>query len=346
MARWKDIMDKRFDSVIEKIHEGRRFLVASHVNPEGDAVGSLLGLTLALRSLGKDVTPYLEDPVPGVYRFLPGADTIVHDLTGRGPFDSVFAVDCGMKDRLGKALGAFDHGGLLINLDHHATNNRYGDINVVDAEASATGEVIYDLCMAGGIEITRDTAVNLYVAIHTDTGSFRYSCTTASSLVKAGELVKLGVDPGEISMRVYENYPAVRFRLLALVLATLDVIDLGGEADGGDIATLFVTSEMFRETGADVDNADGFVNYARSIEGVEVGALFRECPGGEFKVSLRSKSYMDVGAVAMALGGGGHARAAGCTLKGSLEEVKERVLGAVRKAMNDGFRSVREGRAK
>ncbi len=337
-------MDRRFDAVIEKIREGRRFLVSSHVNPEGDAVGSLLGLTLVLRAMGKDVTPYLEDPVPGIYEFLPGADTIVHHLSDAGPFDCVFAVDCGMKDRLGKALNSFNHNGLLINLDHHATNNRFGDINVVDAEASATGEVIYDLCAAGGLEITRETAINLYVAIHTDTGSFRYSCTTAGSLIKAGELVKLGVDPGEISMRVYENYAAVRFRLLALVLATLDVIDLGGEDGGGDIATLYVTTDMFRTTGADVDNADGFVNYARSIEGVEVGALFRECPGGEFKVSLRSKSYMDVGAVAVALGGGGHARAAGCTLKGSLEEVKTMVLEAVREAMTRGFTAAREGR--
>ncbi len=343
MGQWRVSMDRRFDRVIEKIREGKTFLVASHVNPEGDAVGSLLGLTLVLRAMGKDVTAFLEDPVPGIYGFLPGSDTIVHDLVGRGPFDSVFAVDCGMKDRLGAALASFDHRGLLINLDHHATNNRFGDLNVVDAEASATGEVIYDLCMAGGLEITPEAAINLYVAIHTDTGSFRYSCTTAGSLMKAGELVKLGADPGDISMRVYENYPAVRFRLLALVLATLDIIDLGGEVGGGDIATLFVTTEMFRSTGADVDNADGFVNYARSIEGVEVGALFRECPGGEFKVSLRSKSYMDVGAVAMALGGGGHARAAGCTIEGSLEEVKARVLGAVRDAMRGGAR-VREGR--
>ncbi len=326
-------MEKRFDKIIEKIREGQRFLIASHVNPEGDAVGSLLGLTLVLRTMGKDVTPYLEDPVPGIYDFLPGAETIVHDLKGLGRFDALIAVDCGMKDRLGDMLNAFDHGGLLINLDHHATNDHYGDLNVVDADASATGEVIYDLCRAGGIDITKEAAINLYVAIHTDTGSFRYSCTSAESLIKAGELVRCGADPSDISMRVYENYPPVRFRLLALVLSTLEVIKACGKGHGGDIATLTVSTDMFDKTAAEPDQADGFVNYARGIEGVEVGALFRECPGDEYKISLRSKSYMDVGAVAMSLGGGGHARAAGCTLKGSLEDVKSKVLGVVNEAM-------------
>ncbi len=329
-------MENRFDEIIEKIREGKRFLVSSHVNPEGDAVGSLLGLTLALREMGKDVTPYLEDPVPEIYEFLPGADTVVHDLEGRGPFDCIFAVDCGKKDRLGGALNAFSHDGLLINLDHHATNDKFGDLNVVDADASATGEVIYDLCMAGSMKITKEAAVNLYVAIHTDTGSFRYSCTTAGSLIKAGELVKLGAEPWDISMRVYENYSPVRFRLLARVLSTLDVIKVCGEGHGGDIATLCVTRDMLDTSKADVDHADGFVNYARGIKGVEVGVLFRECPGGEYKVSLRSKSYMDIGAVAMDLGGGGHARAAGCTIKGTLEEVRKEVLGAVNEAMSKG----------
>ncbi|MFQ5480733.1 MAG: bifunctional oligoribonuclease/PAP phosphatase NrnA [Thermodesulfobacteriota bacterium] len=329
-------MEKRFDKIIEKLREGKKFLIASHVNPEGDAVGSLLGLTLVLRAMGKDVTPYLEDPVPGIYDFLPGSETIVHNLDGLGPFDALIAVDCGMKDRLGELLNAFEHGGELINLDHHATNDGYGDLNVVDAEASATGEVIYDLCRAGGIGITKEAAINLYVAIHTDTGSFRYSCTSAESLMKAGELVRCGADPSDISMRVYENYPAVRFRLLAMVLATLEVIKACGEGHGGDIATLNVTRDMFDTAEAEPDQADGFVNYARGIEGVEVGVLFRECPGDEYKISLRSKSYMDVGSVAMHLGGGGHARAAGCTLKGTLAEVKTKVLGVVNEAMQKG----------
>src|SRR3990170_4170992 len=202
-------MDRRFDEVIEKMRQERKFLVVSHVNPEGDAVGSLLGLALALKGMGKDVTAYLEDPVPGIFTFLPGADSVVHDLEGRGPFDCTFAVDFGK---------------------------------------------------AASMKITPEIAVNLYVAIHTDTGSFRYSSTTTESLIKAGELLKMGVDPWDISTRVYENYPARRFRLLSMVLSTLEVIKVNSGGHDRDIATLVVTLDMFRKSGAGLDLADGFVN--------------------------------------------------------------------------------------
>ena len=326
-------MDRRFDEVLEKIRGSRSILVVSHVNPEGDAVGSLLGLVLALRSMGKDATPYLEDDVPLVYRFLPGADEVLHDLEGKGPFDVICAVDCGKKERLGTAIERISNSTFMINLDHHATNNRFGDLNVIEAGASATGELIYDLCRAASIEITPEIAINLYVAIHTDTGSFRYSSTTPESLMKAGDLLRHGADPWEVALKVYESYPAERFRLLSLVLATLDIIKVGPDCNNHDIATLTVTQEMFRKTGADVDLADGFVNYARGIRGVEVGALFRECGPREYKVSLRSKKAVDVSKVAQSLGGGGHAHAAGLTLEGSLEEVKTRVIESLKREM-------------
>ncbi len=321
-------MDKRFDDVVKEIKAGKKFLTVSHVSPEGDAAGSLLGITLALRSLGKDVTAYLEDPVPDIFGFLPGADTIVHDLKGAGPFDATFAVDCGQKDRLGKGFLELKDPGRIINIDHHATNDRFGDINVVEPEASAAGELVYDLLKAASIKITPDIATNLYVAIHTDTGSFRYSSSTAGSFIKAGELVKAGVQPWEISRRVYENYPPRRYKLLGLVLSTLDII-VGGGKDSS-IATLVVTLDMFRKTDSEKDLADGFVNYARGIEGVGVGILFREAGLNEYKVSMRSKGDVDVAEVAMNFGGGGHRNAAGCTLKGSLEEVKAKVINAIK----------------
>ncbi len=326
------MMDKRFDEVIREIKKGGKFLTVSHVSPEGDAVGSLLGITLALRSLGKDVTAYLEDPVPEVFEFLPGAGTIVHSLEGAGPFDATFAVDCGQKERLGKGFMKLKEPGLIINIDHHATNDRFGGINVVEPDASAAGELVYDLVKAASIKITRDIATNLYVAIHTDTGSFRYSSASAESFMKAGELVKAGVNPWEISRRVYENYPARKYKLLGLVLSTLDIINIGGGKDGS-VATLIVTLDMFRSTGAEKDLADGFVNYARGIEGVGIGMLFREISAGEYKVSLRSKGDVDIAEIAMHFGGGGHRNAAGFTLKGSLEEVKARVISAVRDKM-------------
>lgn len=320
-------MDMRFDKAIEVAEKGSKFLVVSHVSPEGDAIGSLLGMALALRGMGKDVTAYLEDPLPDLFRFLPGAHTIVHSLEGAGPFDATFAVDCGQKERLGKGFVALKNPGTIVNMDHHATNDSFGDVNIIEPDASAAGELVYDFCKAAGVRITKDIAVNLYVAIHTDTGSFRYSSATPEAFIKAGELVRAGAEPWEVSRRVYENYPAKRYRLLAMVLSTLDVMDFNG---GGKIATLVVTLDMFRKANAEKDISDGFVNYARGIEGVEVGVLFRESAENEFKVSLRSKGDVDVAEVSKVFGGGGHRNAAGFNIKGALEEVKAKVIGAIK----------------
>lgn len=320
-------MDTRFDAAIAELKKGRKFLVVSHISPEGDAIGSLLGMALALRSLGKDVTAYLEDPVPDLFKFLPGAETVVHSLEGAGSFDATFAVDCGQKERLGEGFVNLKEPGRIINIDHHATNDAFGDVNVIVPDASAAGELVYDFCKAASIPVTREMAVNLYVAIHTDTGSFHYSSSTPESFIKAGELVRLGAEPWEITRRVYENHPARKFKLLGLVLPTLDIINLEG---GGKIATLLVTLDMFKQAGAEKDLADGFVNYARGIEGVEVGVLFREAGKLEYKVSLRSKGGADVAEIAMSFGGGGHRNAAGFTLKGTLDEVRAKAIEAVK----------------
>src|SRR3989304_8040342 len=281
-------MDMRFEAVKATIEKGKKFLVVSHVSPEGDAVGSLLGLALALRNAGKEAVAYLEDPVPELFLFLPGADTVVHNLDSAGSFDATFAVDCGQKERLGKGFNSLKNPGTIINVDHHATNDSFGSINVIEPGASAAGEMVYDLCKATGLPITPEVAVNLYVAIHTDTGSFHYSSSTPESFIKAGELVRLGAVPWEVSKRVYENHPAGKHKLLGAVLNTLEIIDLDG---GGraKVATLVVTREMFRKAQAEKDLADGFVNYARGIGGVEGGVLFREAGGLGYKGSLRSK---------------------------------------------------------
>lgn len=322
----------RFDAAVAELKAGKKFLVVSHVSPEGDAVGSLLGMALALRTLGKDVTAYLEDPVPDLFLFLPGADTVVHSLDGAGPFDATFAVDCGQKERLGKGFMALREPGRIVNIDHHATNDAFGDVNVIVPGASAAGELVYDFCKAAGIKITKDIAINLYVAIHTDTGSFRYSSSTPESFEKAGELVRLGADPWEVSRRVYENHPAKKFKLLGMVLNTLDVVNVGAEGSRASVAFVNVTREMFRKADAEKDLADGFVNYARGIEGVEVGVLLREAGDLQYKVSLRAKGEVDVAEVAQTFGGGGHRNAAGFMMKGSLEDVKARVIEALKGA--------------
>ena len=330
----KGLRDNRFDAVIERIKAGKRFMVVSHVNPEGDAIGSLLGLSLVLKGMGKEVTPFLQDSIPKILEFLPGADTVVHTLDGCEPFDATFAVDCGKLDRLGSRFVEFKGRGPIINIDHHITNDLFGELNVIDAGASATGEVLYDFCKAASVEITKDIAINLYVAIHTDTGGFKYSSSTADSFMKAGELVRMGADPWDISTRVYENYPAKKYKLLAKVLATLDISGVDGGGSNANIATLVVTLDMLKETDTGADLADGFVNYARGIEHVEVGILFRQLDADKYKVSFRSKGVVDVARVSESFDGGGHSHAAGCTVSGEFEEIKTRVIGAVRKAIS------------
>ncbi len=323
-------MKSIFSDAIEEIKRGRRFLVVSHVNPEGDAVGSLLGLALALKEAGKDVVPYLEDPVPEVLRFLPGSELVSHSLEGVEPFDATFAVDCGQYERLGKGFAQFRGQGKLINIDHHKTNDHFGDINIIVPEASAAGEIVFDLLKEAGLKITPEVATNLYVAIHTDTGSFRYSSSTPDAFRKAGELVRLGADPWKIASKVYENYPLKRFRLLSDALSTLEV------KDEGKIALLIITQDMLRRVNGSKDLVDGFVNYARAIEGVEVGVLLRECGQDEYKISLRAKGDVDVSKVAEKFGGGGHPHAAGFNIKGTLEEVKEKVVEELKEAIDGG----------
>jgi phosphoesterase RecJ-like protein len=316
-------MDKRFDKVLEEIKKGKRFLVVSHVNPEGDAIGSTIGLALALKKLGKDVTPYLEDQIPSIYRFLPGADLVSNKAECNNGYDATFVVDCCQMERLGKEFKNILNRGKIINIDHHTTNDHFGDINIIDPKACAAGELIYDLLKAASIEITKDIAVNLFVAIHTDTGSFKYSATTPGAFRKAGELVALGADPWEISQHVYESYPLKRMKLLTRVLDTLEL------TDGGKIASLVVTRNLLNKFQAKEDLVEGFVNYARAIEGVEVALLFRETSAGEYKVSFRSKGNIDVANVAHSFGGGGHVNASGCNISGNLESAKEQVIGAI-----------------
>lgn len=318
-------MAQKFKEVIDEIKNGKNFLVSSHVNPEGDAVGSLLSLVLGLKGLKKDVTAYLYDPVPKTFNFLPFADKVTNKIDENKIYDAVFVVDCGQKDRLGEDFHKIKNKGKVINIDHHATNDCFGDINVIDPNACAAGEMVYDLLEEIPVEITRDIAINIYTSILTDTGSFRYSCTTPKTFGIAGEMLRLGVDPWDISQRVYESIPVNKLKLLASVLNTLEL------TSDGKIASLVVTLDMLDKTNANKELADGFVNYARTIEGVEVGVLFREAKQGEYKISMRSKGRIDVAEISMEFGGGGHMNAAGCNIKGNLKDIKEKVISATEK---------------
>ncbi|AJF06328.1 DHH family phosphoesterase [Geoalkalibacter subterraneus] len=306
------------EQILTKIDQGRRFLVASHSGPDGDAIASTLALTNGLRALGKEVVAYNQDPVPDSLQFLPGSNLIVHQVDD-GAFDVVFVLDAGELHRAGTHLR--DAGSFLINIDHHPYFEAFGDINYVDEEACATGGLIYRILKKRPAALTPDVALCIYTAILADTGSFRYSNANPEAFRIAADLVEIGgINPWDVAGGLYESQDEKRLRLLALSLATLTV------SSCGKFATMTLTSEMMSQTGSEAQHTDGFVNYPRSIRGVEVAILFRQTGPRSYKVGFRSKGKINVGELAHQLGGGGHHNAAGANLEGDLDQVRAMVF--------------------
>jgi len=310
-----------FQKVREAVDRGRRILVATHVDPDGDALGSAFALALALGGVGKEVAVYLKETIPYRYAFLPRPPVILDKLPQEG-YDVVIVVDCGDLQRVGEGFEALKRAGYLINIDHHETNEAFGNLNIVDERASSTAEILYLILKALGLPIDLPIAKNLYTAILTDTGSFRYQSTTKMAFSICEEMVASGVQPVDIAEEVYESHPKERFFLLCLVLGTLEMFQ------EDRIAVVRVTQDMFSRTGTNREYTEGFVEYIREIRGVQVACLLREIGNGRFKVSMRSKNGVDVAAVARAFGGGGHERAAGCTVAGDAHAVRDKIVGA------------------
>jgi bifunctional oligoribonuclease and PAP phosphatase NrnA len=316
-------VDAQLAEIVAALRAGRRFLVASHVTPEGDTVGSQLAICLALQDLGKQVVAYNADPIPRNIRFLPYAETIVGQIDPEDAFDAAVVVDAADLSRIGPGMAAaLPRCRAVINIDHHKTNTGFGDLRFVDPNASATGEVVYRLLKAIPVTITHEIAVNIYVTLLTDTGSFQYTNATPEAFRIAGEMVSLGVRPWSVAQKIYESNPAARMRLLARVLDTLEV------SPDGTVATIVVTRGMLEATGCTADLTDGFINFPRSIEGVEVAVMLREEGPDLYKVSLRSRGNVDVSSICSGFGGGGHRNAAGALVRGPLADVKASVLAA------------------
>lgn len=313
--------------IVEEIMMGQSFLISSHKHPEGDAIGSMLALGWALKGLQKEIFLLNQDPVPENLSFLPGAESINQRVPANRSFDVVLAVDCGDKNRLGEEFSKISHWGKIINIDHHISNSYFGEINLVDVEASSTAEIIYDLLQKMKVPFKANIAENIYVGILTDTGSFRYANTSAKVFRVARECLRAGVDPGKVAEKVYENQPLSRLRLLALVLETLEV------KAAGQVSLVTVTQKMMAETGATPDQTEDLINFPRSLKGTEVALLFREINYGQYRVSLRSRGRINVAQIATEFQGGGHPNAAGCTVEGDLLTVKEKVLQRVRTAL-------------
>ncbi|WP_041267150.1 DHH family phosphoesterase [Geotalea daltonii] len=305
--------------IAEEIAALNSFLITTHESPDGDAVGSSLALARYLTCLGKDVTVYLCDPVPDVYQFLPMAERVVQELPDRS-FDACFVLDVGEFRRAGKAITDCRTIGKFINIDHHLNCEDFGEINYVDTTACATGALVYRIIEAAGHEMDYDIALCIYTAVITDTGSFRYSNANPEAFAIAAKMVEKGINAWDVAEKLYESQPQNRLQLLAMALATLSFSPFG------DYASIAVTLDMYQKCNANAELTDGFVNYPRSIKGVEVAIFFREIRDGLFKVGFRSKGKVDVSALAAAFSGGGHHNAAGCTIEGSLPVVKEKVF--------------------
>ena len=314
------------EQILEAIAANRTFLVTTHENPDGDAVGSSLALASYLRRIGKEVAIHFCDPVPDLYTFLPLADQVTQTLPDQD-FDVCFVLDVGEFKRAGQQVTESRRIGSFINIDHHLDCDDFGALNFIDPTACATGALVYRILAASGGEIDHDTALCLYTAVITDTGSFRYSNANPEAFTIAAELVARGVNTWFVAERLYESQPRQRLELLAQVLATLRI------SPRGDYAGVTVTLAMYEQTGTSAEYTDGFVNYPRSIRGVEVAVLFREVRPGQYKVGFRSKGKVDVSALAAAFGGGGHHNAAGCNVAGTMEEVRDMVLRRVYEAL-------------
>ncbi|MBE0582829.1 MAG: bifunctional oligoribonuclease/PAP phosphatase NrnA [Desulfofustis sp.] len=303
--------------IAEQIQNNRHFLVAAHENPDGDAIGSTLALALALRDMGKAVVAYNIDGIPETMDFLPGSDFLVDKIPENAHFDVAFVLDSGELERA--ALPKTNQYRTLINIDHHP-HSSFGDLCYLDTVASATAVLIYRLLLACNYQLSLSVAKALYLGILSDTGSFRYSSANQETFDIAGQLIGMGVDPWEVSSSLYESHSPERMRLLGLVLPTLQI------SSCGRYASMVMTRDILAESGALEEHADGFVNYPRSIRGVEVALFFNQIEEDRFKISMRSRGTIDVGSLARQLGGGGHHNAAGAILfSTTLSEAKSAV---------------------
>ena len=314
--------------IIHQVKRSNRILIASHSDPDGDALGSLLALGLALSKFGKETTLYNESAIPAVYRFLPAIDRIVHRLEKPERYDTAVVLDCGDISRLGSARGTIEQIRPLINLDHHISNTGFGDIQWVDTEACATSEIVYRLISEFDVRIDRQMAICIYTGILTDTGSFRFSNTNQAAFEISREMAAIGVEPYEVAQRVYGTYSLGRIKLLNLAL---DSIEISGN---GKLSIMTVTKNMLDETGTHPEDVDGLINYARRIQDVKVAALIQEPQNGhgqdrdrrKYHVSLRSDGSVDVAAIASSFGGGGHYSAAGFQIETTLPDLKSDII--------------------
>ena len=290
-----------------------------HVDPDGDTIGSACALSLILEKLKKKYDIYSPDPIPQIYRFIKNSGNTITEPAAGKKYGAIIAVDCGDIKRIAGGSKIKEAGQMLINIDHHEDNTLFGDINHVK-KGSSTGEIIYDLAAELKVKIDADIANALYAAIITDTGSFRYNNTTAKVFEIAAFLTKSGVSPNKIATRLYDSRTMSEIKMLGRALEKIESFC------DGSIAVIALTHEDVAACGATPEEMRGIVDHIRSLKDVEIAIFMRETEKNRIKINFRSKTY-DIQKIAKALGGGGHKRASGVVLEGSLDEVKNKVIG-------------------
>jgi bifunctional oligoribonuclease and PAP phosphatase NrnA len=317
-------------NVVKAIQDknNKSFLVSSHQNMEGDAIGSMLALAELLKTAGKKVILLPPENMPDTYKFLPDASKVKlkKDLNGI-KYDVACLVDCTDLDRLGKVKSGIYLTRPIINIDHHISNTNFGSVNWVDPHMSCSGEQIYHLFKRMHLPVNKKAALYIYIAILTDTGSFRYSNTTAMTHEIAAKLISLGVNPTGVYRKIYEETSSCSLSLLSSALSTLKT------ASNGRIAWIRITRNMLKKYSSRLDDTQDFVNFPRAMKGVKISIAFKEAGKGIVKASFRSNDGFNVNRIAKHFGGGGHISASGCTLKGSIAEVERAVLAKAKAAL-------------
>lgn len=325
------IENASFEQIGEVLRSHQSFVLLSHVRPDGDAIGSQLALGFALIAMGKSVRMINEDGLPENLAFLPGSERIESPPADALDVEVAIALDTATKPRLGDgALHAASKAKIWLNIDHHISNPKYGDLNLIDATSPATGQILYDLITTLDLPMPAESRDAIYVAVSTDTGSFQYPSTTVKTYEMAADLTRRGVNVGEINSKTYDEQPYRRLELMRALLNTLERSEDG----------LVANWEMRDQTRIDLElrpeDSEGLIDIIRAIRGVQLAVFFEELPDGKIRVSMRSKDRaIDVCKIATQFGGGGHALAAGIRMKGPLEDAKALVLTAIRARIDE-----------
>ena len=316
-------MKEKFNQIIESVKTARRILITSHLDPDGDSIGSQLALKGWLMDSGKEVRIINQGKIPSKYLFL-DEEKAIEDFDSAKAIDwsadLIFVLECPNLERIGEVKKLLKEGSKVINLDHHPDNSFFGDISYVDTQACALGGIIYGLLTSAGYHLDKRIATQLYAAILTDTGRFRFSNTTPEALRIGAELINLGANPREINNQIYYNSSNASLKLLGFLLLNLETFA------NGKISFLVIDQVTLKELNVSKEDTEGFVDYSLFLKGTEVGVLFTQKNDSKTKVSLRSQNSFDVSALARTFGGGGHRNAAGCTVDRNLNSTKELIL--------------------